>query len=100
MPGRSYLDVARRRWKVLAGAFVVALIAALAAGPLSSPEYTATTAVRIRPITDNPFASDTAAVATVDVPTEVEVVRSAAVIEAAAEDVGEPDVDIDETLIA
>src|SRR5690349_5917702 len=99
MPGRSYLDVARRRWKVIAAAFVIGLVASIALGPLATPRYSATTTVRIRPITDDPFASETAAVATVDVPTEVEVVRSADVIEAAAEDVdAAADVDLDAIL--
>jgi succinoglycan biosynthesis transport protein ExoP len=99
MPARSYLDVARRRWKVLAAAMVIGLVLGIVVGPLATPRYTATTTVRTRPITDDPFASGTAAIATVDVPTEVEVVRSADVVEAAAEAVdAAADIDLDAIL--
>lgn len=91
---RGYLEIALRRWPILAGAALVGVVAGLFAGGLTSAEYTAQSRVLVRAIVADPFQPNVRPGDTIDLATEIEQVTSTPVILAAAESLGEPDPDV------
>lgn len=85
-----YLEVPRRRWRVVAAAVLVSLVAAVLALQIIPTTHTATTAITVSPLSGDLFPTGTAASDTVDLPTEVRLAQSDAVAIEAAKRLGVP----------
>jgi capsular polysaccharide biosynthesis protein len=89
--GTAYLQIARRRWPVLAVALVLGLIAAILTGGLTDATYTSESRVAVRAIVADPFQPNLRPTDSIDMETEKELAGSTAVVELAAETLDEAD---------
>jgi capsular polysaccharide biosynthesis protein len=85
-----YLEVPRRRWRVIAGVVLVALLASLLAVRFLPTTYTAQIVVSVTPLSSELFANGTSASDVIDLPAEVELVESDEVAQQAADSLGIP----------
>src|SRR3546814_4779953 len=90
---RGYLEVARRRWPVLAGSVVVGLLLGSVTGSLSGDGYTSESVVALRPVVADPFAPNVRPSDSIDVATERRVAASRVVAGKAAAALGVAETD-------
>src|SRR3546814_16388732 len=67
---RGYLEVARRRWPVLAGSVVVGLLLGSVTGSMSGDGYTSESVVALRPVVADPFGPNVSPYPSRDVATQ------------------------------
>jgi capsular polysaccharide biosynthesis protein/Mrp family chromosome partitioning ATPase len=82
---RQYLEVPRRRWRIVLIVALVGIIAFAGYAQLASSSYEATSVVRIDPIGADPFTSGRTADQLVNTDSEAQIARSSDVAERAAE---------------
>src|SRR3546814_7069656 len=90
---RGYLEVARRRWPVLAGSVVVGLLLGSVTGSLSGDGYTSESVVALRPVVTEPFAPNVRPSDSIDVATERRIAASRVVAGKAAAALGVAEID-------
>jgi succinoglycan biosynthesis transport protein ExoP len=79
-----YLDVPRRRWRVVAAAVLLGVLGAVLAIQVIPTTYTATTTLNVAPLSETLFPTGVSAADSIDLPAEIKLVESDTVALAAA----------------
>lgn len=87
---RSYLDVPRRRWRIVAIVAVLGILAVVGYVKLIPPSYKATAVVQIDPVGVNLSSNSRPADDLVNTQTEAQIVKTPGISEAVAERLGSP----------